>query len=139
MKRRLMVGAVIAAMACLVVGSAWACATCGCSGEAKPKTGCGPKTGCMHKKGPSLCGKCGEVKAGEKCCLPDAAKCDKCGLAEGAPGCCKLAGDGKDAALCVKCGQIKGGEACCKPDAKTCDKCGLAKGAPGCCKIAPAK
>ncbi len=80
-----------------------------------------------------LCGHCGEMKGGEKCCKADAKKCSKCGLNKGAPGCCKME-KGKDAQLCSKCGEIKGTEKCCKADAKRCG-CGMIKGSPGCCKM----
>ena len=86
----------------------------------------------------SLCGKCGQIKGTEVCCIADTPKCDKCGLAKGSPGCCKLPEAGKDAALCGHCGQIKGSDVCCKADAPKCDKCGMAKGSPGCC-ILPKK
>jgi ABC-type nickel/cobalt efflux system permease component RcnA len=87
-----------------------------------------------HKKdGPKICGKCGEIKGGEKCCKPGAEKCG-CGLNHGSPGCCKIK-KGKDVALCTHCGEIKGGEKCCKADAKKCPKCNLNAGSPGCCKI----
>ena len=33
-----------------------------------------------------MCAGCGEIKGGDKCCQPDAAKCDKCGLNKGSIG-----------------------------------------------------
>ena len=81
-----------------------------------------------------LCGACGQIKGSDDCCKQDAAKCAMCELAEGSPGCCKIA-KGTDAKVCTKCGQVAGSENCCKPDAVKCAKCGLAEGSPGCCKI----
>jgi len=81
-----------------------------------------------------LCGKCGQVKGSEICCLENAAFCAECALAKGSPGCCKIT-KGADVTLCAKCGQVKDSEACCDPDAAVCKKCGLAKGSPGCCTI----
>ena len=81
----------------------------------------------------TLCGACGQIKGLAVCCNADAVKCEKCELAKGSPGCCKIT-KGKDAALCAKCGQIKGTDVCCKAGADKCGKCGLAKGSPGCCK-----
>ena len=61
--------------------------------------------------------------------------CAKCGLAKGAPGCCKMSkGDDKPTYLCTKCGHFKGSAKCCKGAMEQCS-CGLAKGSPGCCKI----
>jgi len=83
---------------------------------------------------PLLCGKCGELKGGDKCCRKEAKRCG-CGAIKGSPGCCKLPEKGKNTPLCVKCGQIKGVTECCSKDAAKCGKCGLVKGSPGCCKI----
>jgi hypothetical protein len=80
-----------------------------------------------------LCGKCGEIKGTDKCCDPNAQKCE-CGLIHGSPGCCKIE-KGDDVKLCTHCGQIKGTDNCCAKDAKSCSSCGLHKGSPGCCKI----
>ncbi len=84
------------------------------------------------KKHAKICGHCGEIKGGEKCCKADAKKCPKCKLNAGSPGCCKIE-KGKDVALCGKCGELKGGEKCCKADAKKCPKCKKNAGSPGCC------
>ena len=83
---------------------------------------------------PALCGHCGEIKGGEKCCVADAEKCGGCKLAKGSPGCCTIE-PGKDVALCSHCGQIAGSDKCCDINAKKCGSCGLAKGSPGCCTI----
>lgn len=83
-----------------------------------------------------LCGKCGEIKGTDKCCLADAEKCTGCNLAKGSPACCKhLDFSQGPVILCGGCGQVKGTEACCAKDAPKCEKCNLAKGSPGCCKI----
>ena len=82
----------------------------------------------------TLCGKCGEVKGGEACCVADAEICADCKLHKGAPGCCKIEA-GADATLCAHCGEVKGSESCCVEGAATCEKCGLHKGAPGCCTL----
>jgi len=81
----------------------------------------------------TLCGGCGQIKGSDVCCKADADKCEKCELATGSPGCCKIT-KGTDAPLCGKCGQIKGSDVCCKADADTCTKCSMVKGSPGCCK-----
>jgi hypothetical protein len=83
---------------------------------------------------PALCGHCGEIKSGEKCCVADAVKCGGCKLVKGSPGCCTIE-PGKDVALCSHCGQIAGSDECCDLNAKKCGGCGLAKGSPGCCTI----
>jgi len=82
----------------------------------------------------TLCGQCGQIKKSDACCVEGAETCEKCSLAKGSPGCCKIA-KGTDTPLCTKCGQVKGSDACCAEGAETCAKCGLAKGSPGCCKI----
>ncbi len=81
-----------------------------------------------------LCGDCGQIKGSDDCCAEGAETCEKCGLATGAPGCCKIK-KGTNVELCTACGQIKGSDACCAEGAETCAKCSLAKGSPGCCKI----
>ncbi len=72
--------------------------------------GCGkPETA----KTKTLCGGCGQIKGTELCCKEGVPKCDKCELAKGSPGCCKIT-KGTEAVLCGCCGEIKGSEACCK-------------------------
>jgi len=79
-----------------------------------------------------LCGGCGEVKAGEKCCKAEAAKCGGCELHKGSPGCCKMA-KGKDAKLCGHCGEVAGGDKCCKPEGREkCGGCNTLKGSAAC-------
>ena len=81
---------------------------------------------------PMLCGKCGQVKGTEECCMKDAVMCKACGMAKGSPGCCNLPEAGKDVELCTKCGEIKASDDCCRKDMHQCKKCGLAKDSPGC-------
>ncbi len=97
-------------------------------------SGSDQKTVKKAKKALTLCGSCGELKGGEKCCAKDAKKCSKCSLNAGSPGCCKIK-KGKDVKLCSKCGDIAGSEKCCAKDAKKCSKCGLNAGSPACCKV----
>jgi len=84
---------------------------------------------------PIVCGRCGQIKGTEECCMKDAVKCKTCGMTEGSPGCCRLPEAGKDAEPCTKCGEIRGSANCCDKDMQQCKKCGLAKGSPGCCRI----
>jgi len=89
---------------------------------------------------PMLCGKCGQLKGTEECCMKDAVTCKDCGMAKGSPGCCNMPEVGKDEAgkdveLCSKCGEIKGSDDCCAKEMLQCKKCGLAEGSPGCCNI----
>jgi hypothetical protein len=84
---------------------------------------------------PMLCGKCGQIKGTEECCMKDAVKCKTCGMTKGSPGCCRLPEAGKDAELCTNCGEIRGSADCCDKDMQQCKKCGLAKDSPGCCRI----
>ncbi len=89
---------------------------------------------------PMLCGKCGQLKGTEECCMKDAVTCKSCGMAKGSPGCCNMPEVGKDEAgkdveLCTKCGEIKGSDDCCGKEMLQCKKCGLAEGSPGCCSI----
>ncbi|MFH1312496.1 MAG: hypothetical protein ABIJ00_04645 [Candidatus Eisenbacteria bacterium] len=84
---------------------------------------------------PILCGKCGQLKGTEECCMKDAVRCKDCGMAKGSPGCCIMPEAGKDVDLCTKCGEIKGSDDCCGKDMQHCKKCGLAKDSPGCCNI----
>lgn len=53
-----------------------------------------------------LCGKCGEVKGSDKCCVKGAIKCKKCGLDKGAPGCCKMGDTGGNMVQCPKTGKL---------------------------------
>lgn len=86
----------------------------------------------------TLCGLCGEVKGGEKCCKEGSETCAICGLHKGAPLCCSTAISGRrDILLCRKCGELGFSEKCCKEGATLCPKCGLHKGSPGCCRIEP--
>ncbi len=78
----------------------------------------------------TLCGRCGEIKGTDKCCLAGAKRC-ACGAIKGSPGCCKIKIGGKDAALCANCGEVKGSKKCCAPGVKRCS-CGAYKGSPGC-------
>lgn len=87
----------------------------------------------------TLCGLCGEVKGGTKCCKEGPALCETCGLHKGAPLCCSTAINGRrDVLLCRKCGEKAFTDKCCKAGVAACPKCGLHKGSPGCCKIEPA-
>ncbi len=82
-----------------------------------------------------LCLKCGQIKGGDLCCLPDQTTCPDCGLVKGSPGCCSIPEGATSAAICTKCGQIAGTDLCCAPDQPICDMCGLVKDSPGCCKL----
>lgn len=84
----------------------------------------------------TLCGLCGEIKGGEKCCKPGIAICPNCGLHKGSVLCCSPAISGRrDVVLCTKCGEKAFTKKCCQEGIATCPKCGLHKGSPGCCKI----
>ena len=72
---------VLAAGALSFVGAATVNAACGSCGAHKAE---GKGKGCAKVE---LCGKCGEAKGGDKCCKDGAAKCEKCGLNAGSPGC----------------------------------------------------
>jgi hypothetical protein len=103
--------------------------------------GCGEEyVGIPHTHHPeaeiTLCGICGEVKEGEKCCKEGAPICPNCGMQKGSILCCSPAISGrKDVILCRKCGEAAFTKKCCSAGPALCPKCGLHKGSPGCCKI----
>jgi hypothetical protein len=72
-------------------------------------------TGITLEKSPvELCRKCGEVKAGDKCCKDGVTKCDKCGLDKGSPGCCRITKNAKEPVMqCPECKEIMGTNKCC--------------------------
>ena len=69
---------VLAVGALSFVGAATVNAACGACGAHKAE-GKDAKV--------ELCAKCGEVKGSDKCCKEGVAKCPKCGLNAGSPGC----------------------------------------------------
>ena len=121
-------------LASMAVLSLVAVVAVGCGKSTPPTTVTNPALTKVLYEPASLCGKCGQIKGTDACCVEGAAVCEKCSLHTGAPGCCKLEA-GTDATLCVACGQIKGTDVCCAEGAETCPNCQLAKGSPGCCKL----
>ena len=104
--------------------------------------GCGEKApaGIPHTHNPhaevTLCGHCGQIKDGEKCCQEGVAVCSNCGLHKGSVLCCSTAISGvRDVVLCRKCGEVLLSKKCCTAGPALCPKCGLHRGSPGCCKI----
>lgn len=93
MKKSMWMAVVLAVGALAFAGAATVNAACGSCGAAAK----GEKKDAKVE----LCAKCGEVKGGDKCCKEGVAKCPKCGLDAGSPGCkakccAKAEGDKKE-------------------------------------------
>lgn len=82
-----------------------------------------------------LCGKCGETKGSEACCV-EGTTCADCGLHAGTKLCCaELADDAKGQDICAECGHVAADGHECDGDCEACADCGLHKGSPACCKL----